>query len=56
MRNQYLRRINSRRRYEAHDMDALNRELDALCDALSDKYGANIASNKVVDNNATLLP
>lgn len=56
MRNQYqLRKINSRRRYESHDMDALNRKLDALCDELSDQYGANIASNKVVDNNGDLV-
>lgn len=56
MRNQCsLRRINSRRRYESRDVDVLNRKLDALCDELSDQYGANIASNKVVDNNGDLV-
>lgn len=56
MRNQYSsRRINIRKRYESHDMDALNRKLDALCDELSDQYGANIASNEVVDNNGDLV-
>lgn len=56
MRNQYSsRRINSRKRYESHDMDTLNRKLDALCDELSYKYGANIVSNKVVDNNGDLV-
>lgn len=56
MRNQYhFRRINSRRRYESRDMNALNRKLDALCDELSDQYGANIASSRVVDNNGDLV-
>lgn len=56
MRNQYsLRRINSRRRYESYDKDALNRKLDALCDELSDKYGANIASNEVVEEKGDLV-
>lgn len=56
MRNQYqLRKINSRRRYESHDMDALNRKLDALCDEMSEQYGANIASSRVVDNNGDLV-
>lgn len=56
MRNPYqLRRINSRRHYESHDMDALNRKLDVLCDELSEQYGANIASSRVVDNNGDLV-
>lgn len=56
MRNQSkFRRINSRRLYESRDMDVLRRNLDSLCDTLSDTYGANIASNKVIEEYGDLV-
>lgn len=51
----YSRRVNRRRRYESRNMDVLRRNLDSLCDTLSDTYGANIASNKVIEEYGDLV-